>query len=119
MVTPLPTPNGFTHESISTPVSQDNKVNHVAFPNLNLENTILKHAASASSTQEFLSSIEPINQLNEVHAVGQANNQIWSDQRKGRITASNFYRVFTRMETIKSSTEGSVDPQNLVDHLLG
>ena len=23
------------------------------------------------------------------------------------------------METIKSSTEGSVDPQNLVDHLLG
>ena len=102
-VTPPPTPNGFTHESISTPVPPDNKVNHVAVPNLNLENTTLKHAGSASSTEEFLSSIEPINQLNEVHAiematVGQANHPIWSDQRKGRIAASNFYWVFTRME---------------------
>ena len=89
-----------------------------------MENTILKHAASASSTEELLSSIAPINELKEVHAiematVGQANNPIWSDQCKGRRTVSNFYRVFTRMETIKSSTEGSVDPQNLVDHLLG
>ena len=30
--------------------------------------------------------------------VGQADNEAWHKQREGRITASSFYRVFTKVE---------------------
>ena len=49
--------------------------------------------------------------------VGQADNEAWHQQREGRITASSFYRVFTKVESMKASKENSVD--KLVDSLLG
>ena len=49
--------------------------------------------------------------------VGQADNEAWHQQREGRITASNFYRVFTKVESMKVSEENSAD--KLVDSLLG
>ena len=49
--------------------------------------------------------------------VGQADNEAWHQQREGRITASNFYRVFTKVESMKASKENSAD--KLVDSLLG
>ena len=49
--------------------------------------------------------------------VGQANNEAWHQQREGRITASNFYRVFTKVESMKVSEDNSAD--KLVDSLLG
>ena len=50
-------------------------------------------------------------------AVGQANNEAWHQQREGRITASNFYRVFTKVESMQVNEENSAD--KLVDSLLG
>ena len=50
-------------------------------------------------------------------AVGQADNEAWHQQREGRITASNFYRVFTKVESMKVNEENSAD--KLVDSLLG
>ena len=49
--------------------------------------------------------------------VGQADNEAWHQQREGRITASNFYRVFTKVESMKVNEENSAD--KLVDSLLG
>ena len=49
--------------------------------------------------------------------VGQADNEAWHQQREGRIAASNFYRVFTEVESMKASEENSAD--KLVDSLLG
>ena len=49
--------------------------------------------------------------------VGQADNEAWHQQREGRIAASNFYRVFTKVESMKASEENSAD--KLVDSLLG
>ena len=46
--------------------------------------------------------------------VGQADNEAWHQQREGRITASSFYRVFTKVESMKPSKENKV-----VDSLLG
>ena len=37
----------------------------------------------------------------ETVTVGQSQNEAWQTYRKGRITASNFYQVFTEVETIK------------------
>lgn len=32
--------------------------------------------------------------------VGQADNEAWHQQREGRITSSNFYKVFTKVESM-------------------
>ena len=59
----------------------------------------------------------------EATTVGQAQNAEWHKQRKGRITASNFYRVFTKVKTLKSahkdSFSSSVGAKKLIDSLLG
>ena len=48
----------------------------------------------------------------ETETWGQADNATWANQRKGRITASNFYYGFTRANTIKAnrSINHSVEP---------
>lgn len=57
----------------------------------------------------------------ETATVGQSQNEAWQTYRKGRITASNFYRVFTKVETMKKSHKinCSETAQKLVDSLLG
>ncbi len=57
----------------------------------------------------------------ETATVGQSQNEAWQTYRKGRITASNFYRVFTKVETMKKSHKIKCleTAQKLVDSLLG
>ena len=48
----------------------------------------------------------------------QSNSEFWFEQRKGRITASKFKRVYTRMNTLKNK-ERNEDPTPLVKEILG
>ncbi|KAK3755143.1 hypothetical protein QZH41_020564 [Actinostola sp. cb2023] len=54
----------------------------------------------------------------ELTTVGQAANPAWHTQRKGRITASNFYKVKTKVETLKTPGNNA-NAHKLVDSLLG
>ena len=55
----------------------------------------------------------------EAATVGQSENEAWHRHRKGRLTASNFYRVYTKVETIKSTEAYAHSADKLVDSLLG
>ncbi|XP_066930803.1 uncharacterized protein [Clytia hemisphaerica] len=48
--------------------------------------------------------------------VSQSNSKFWFEQRKGRITASNFKKIYTRMESLKTSDE---DPIPLLKDVMG
>ena len=70
-------------------------------------NLLTKVAATCKSVEEFLSQMPvptdvQVQQI-ETETRGQADNAMWANQRKGRITASNFYYVFTRVNTIKAN----------------
>lgn len=52
----------------------------------------------------------------EGRSVGQSNNPVWRLLRTGRITASNFYRVHTRVEAIRRNP--NTDCSNLVKSFL-
>lgn len=55
--------------------------------------------------------------LIEEKTVGQSSNSLWHDLRKGRITASNFYAVHTRMNSLKKNPE--VDMSLIVSVIMG
>lgn len=55
--------------------------------------------------------------LIEEKTVGQSSNSLWHDLRKGRITASNFYAVHTRMNSLKKNPE--VDTSSIVSVIMG
>ncbi|XP_070550367.1 uncharacterized protein [Ptychodera flava] len=71
------------------------------------ENIILKLAESSATKEEFLSNLASTSfndydvQIIEGGTVGQADNTTWVKQRKGRITASVFYSVYTKLNTVK------------------
>ena len=48
--------------------------------------------------------------------VSQSNSEFWVEQRKGRITASKFKKVSTRMESLKKSDQ---DPIPLLKEIMG
>ena len=52
----------------------------------------------------------------ERSTVGQSSNPFWFKIRKGRITASNFYRVYTKMESIKK--DDSISCDSLLNSLI-
>lgn len=54
--------------------------------------------------------------LIEEKSIGQSNNPVWIQLRKGRVTASNFYRVHTRMESLRVNPTLSCD--NLLNSML-
>jgi len=70
-----------------------------------LENEIIKLAEVCKTVEEFISKVPVLTELDEQSVehstTGQASNDKWIMQRKGRITASNFYYVFTKMNSIK------------------
>ena len=79
-------------------------------------NLLTKLATTCKSVEEFLSQMPvptdvQVQQI-ETETWGQADNATWANQRKGRITASNFYYGFTRANTIKAnrSINHSVEP---------
>ena len=61
-------------------------------------NLIIQLAASCKTMEEFLSQMPILTDLQvlqvETETRGQATNQTWVSQCRGRITASNFYSVF-------------------------
>ncbi|XP_074612144.1 uncharacterized protein LOC141866531 [Acropora palmata] len=82
-----------------------------------LEEVILEMAEDpvlVDITQKQLSTadIEAI----EKATIGQSGNENWKLYRKGKITASNFHRVYTRVDTLK--TRGG-DATKLVETLQG
>ena len=59
------------------------------------------------------------NQSDTIEAItrNQSTNPVWYEHRKGRITASKFYRVCTRAET--TLADKSKSASNLVDEIMG
>eukprot|EP00111_Clytia_hemisphaerica_P016201 TCONS_00047932-protein len=57
-------------------------------------------------------------QISKVYekTVAQSNSEFWVEQRKGRITASKFKKVFTRMESLKKSDQ---EPIPLLKEIMG
>jgi hypothetical protein len=55
----------------------------------------------------------------EAATIGQSENEAWHRYRKGRITASNFYRVYTKVESIISTGVYANTAEKLVESLLG
>ena len=81
----------------------------------------LKQPFATKSTGRAMLGRNEIDDI-ETATVGQSQNEAWQTYRKGRITASNIYRVFTKVETIKKSDKNKDSDtrfQNLVDNLLG
>ena len=77
-------------------------------------NLLTKVAATCKSVEEFLSQM-PVPTVVQVQQIetetrGQADNAMWANQRKGRITASNFYYGFTRVLPANRSINHSVEP---------
>ena len=55
----------------------------------------------------------------EQATVGQAENPLWHALRKGRITASNFYKVKTKVESLRKAGTNSANAKKLVASLIG
>ncbi|KAM7434120.1 hypothetical protein ABFA07_015724 [Porites harrisoni] len=55
----------------------------------------------------------------EQATVGQAENPLWHAPRKGRITASNFYKVKTKVESLRKAETNAVSAKKLVASLIG
>lgn len=76
-------------------------------------------ASTSRTTEDMLQKLtvskEEIRDI-ERDTVGQSKNEIWRRLRKGRITASNFYRVHTKMESLKKNP--STDSSKLVASLI-
>ena len=82
----------------------------------------ITHISSiCATTEEFLDRLNltqhQINDL-EQKTIGQSDNPSWFRMRKGRITASKFYNVHTRMETVKRNSSSLTDCSRLVHNLL-
>lgn len=79
-------------------------------------NILLRLGGAAKSKEDLISKLPKLTpvEVNQIETVtiGQSSNEEWRRQRHGRITASNFYSVYTRVNTIKSapSKVHNVDP---------
>ena len=72
---------------------------------------------SIPSVSEVLTA-EKIVQIEQA-TVGQADNTLWHAHRKGRITASNFYKVKTKVESLRKDEKNTVSAEKLVASLIG
>ena len=55
----------------------------------------------------------------EQATVRQAENPLWHALRKGRITASSFYKVKTKVESLTKAGTNAVSAKKLVASLIG
>ena len=55
----------------------------------------------------------------EQATVGQAENPLWQALRKGRITASNFYKVKTKVESLRKAGTNALRGKKLMASLIG
>ena len=86
-------------------------------------NLICSLASTAKSAEDLLSRL-PVLTESEVHEIenetlGQSSNPTWISQRKGRLTASKFYSVFTRIKTVLNDTSKEHDLQPLIKTIMG
>ena len=79
----------------------------------------LKTNINLNNNQMFITSINLTSEdISFVYnaTIEQSNCEEWIKQCKGRITASKFKRMFTRMETLKIKGE---EPNRLTNEILG
>ena len=55
----------------------------------------------------------------EQATVGQAEHPLWQAPCKGRIAASNFYKVKTKVESLRKAGTNAVSSKKLVASLIG
>lgn len=72
---------------------------------------------SVSSVSDVLTAEKIVE--NEQATVGQAENPLWHALCKGRITASNFYKVKTKVESLRKAGTNAVSVKKLVASLIG
>ena len=60
-------------------------------------------------------------QINDIEqtTIGQSQNRAWHLHRRGQIRASNFYKVYTKAETMKGANGSNFSAQKLIEDLLG
>ncbi|XP_052820515.1 uncharacterized protein LOC128246371 [Mya arenaria] len=75
-----------------------------------------KHVAMDKFVDKLTLSIERRDNLKKA-TLEQSNSQTWKEHRKGRVTASIFQRVSSRVETLRKNEEA--DPSALVETVLG
>ena len=76
-------------------------------------------ASYCGSTAELVSKLtlsDEVLTLIEQHTRGQSSNSHWHRLRKGRITASNFYRVHTKVQSLRKNPNTECD--KLVKNLI-
>lgn len=77
-------------------------------------------AAISRSTEDLIAKLNAVPEsdldLIEKLTQDQGDNPLWMQMRRGRITASNFYRVYTKIETMKIKASATCD--SLLETLL-
>ena len=80
-------------------------------------------ARSATSVQDFIDNQPSVtqDQIDDIQqqTIGQSDNPEWHRLRRGRITASNFYSVFTRMNTYEQNLDSNTDMKNVIKLIMG
>lgn len=90
-----------------------------------VKNIVTNFAESCSTTEEFITQLPTLSEQEiakiEKETIGQSENSTWVIQRKGRITASNFYAVFTKVNSLKGETMNSkwLNADPLIRRLMG
>ena len=83
------------------------------------EMNIIQVAKECTTLTELLDRITlPQSDLDTIRnrTVGQSSNKFWHTVRRGRITASNFYRVHTKVESLKK--DPTVQCSSLIESLI-
>lgn len=104
------TPQGVNSESTSSPVPKESALSHLKMENLVKPykcNTNDEVSCVDTNTKSFVESI-PLLTFAEVEqveqaTVSQADCTDWFEFRKGRITASKFYAVYTKVNSVKKA----------------
>ncbi|XP_070575137.1 uncharacterized protein [Ptychodera flava] len=78
---------------------------------------------SEDHVKTFIASIPKLTNeqvhITEQSTIGQSENELWFYARKGRITASKFYNIFTKVNTLKdNASKRSKDVSTLIDAIM-
>jgi len=88
-----------------------------------LPSSVLDMCKDVGSVSELMTKLHPIQPETvgfiERETVGQNSNPKWHTQRLGRITASHFHDVFTKIESVKKFGHEQVNVKPLLNVLLG
>ena len=79
----------------------------------NAENYYLENMVKNSVNHVFEEEVNAINKL----TWGQSTNPLWKELRKGRLTASNFYAIHTKVLSFKKNA--NCDIQSLLSQIMG